>query len=232
MMAEASLILVNTHGRSGFKRFVMGSFAETLLLRSRVPVFVVSSKMRGFRPIKDLLFPTDFGVHSKSVFKQAVSIATRMKASLTIFHSVLNPVEPFFQSGIYLMGGNWIPIQPYFGNQIESFSRKARAWAKWASHKGVPTETVMQVEGQGVAAQIVQAARDRQTSFIVMAAQSGPTAAALIGSVTRQVIRNAECPVWVLREDMKVQPEIESESKSESKEDTAKFDNKYDKHAA
>ena len=43
--SEAVAIFVNTHGRRGVSRLLLGSFAETLLRRSSVPVVVIGPRM-------------------------------------------------------------------------------------------------------------------------------------------------------------------------------------------
>ena len=41
---EADLIVMGTHGRSGLRHLLMGSVAEQILRRSKIPVMVVPSK--------------------------------------------------------------------------------------------------------------------------------------------------------------------------------------------
>jgi len=40
------MIVIGTHGRSGLNRFIMGSVAEEVLRRARVPVVVVPPPVR------------------------------------------------------------------------------------------------------------------------------------------------------------------------------------------
>jgi nucleotide-binding universal stress UspA family protein len=42
-------------------------------------------------------------------------------------------------------------------------------------------------------------AKEKKAKFIIMAAESGPVASALLGSITRQILRTAPCPVLVCR---------------------------------
>ena len=44
---DASLLMVATHGRTGFKRLLIGSVAETLVRASRRPVLTVPSPVEG-----------------------------------------------------------------------------------------------------------------------------------------------------------------------------------------
>jgi nucleotide-binding universal stress UspA family protein len=46
---------------------------------------------------------------------------------------------------------------------------------------------------------VLKIANKEKVDLIAMAAQSGPVSSALLGSATRQVIRNAIKPIWILR---------------------------------
>lgn len=41
---DADLLVLGTHGRSGFSRFTMGSVAEHMLRHSTIPVYIVPGK--------------------------------------------------------------------------------------------------------------------------------------------------------------------------------------------
>ena len=196
---DADLLVVSTHGRAGLKRLLLGSFAETLLYHSKVPVWVVSERMKRALDFKHLLFPTDFGVTARMAFRYAVGLANSWGARLTLFHAIPHPIEPVLQSGVYLLGGGWIPIQAYFNREVERRTRHAERWAAWSRQQGVETEVVVDPEGMGLSERIITLASKRRSSVIIMEAESGPVTAALIGSITRNVLRGADCPVLVLR---------------------------------
>jgi nucleotide-binding universal stress UspA family protein len=203
---KAKVIFTSSHARSGLGRFLLGSFSETLLYKSEVPVLVVHPHLAHqesgvTHSIRNIFFPTDFGPNSEMMFREAVQLAKIFDAKLTLFHSVPHPIEPVLQSGVYLLGGGWMPIQNYLGNEVEKSKRRAQAWARWAkSQKKVEVESRIHVDGGSVADLILSIVKNQDFDLIAMAAQSGPVALALLGSVTRQVVRHASCPVWVLRE--------------------------------
>jgi nucleotide-binding universal stress UspA family protein len=199
VVTGADLIVLGSHGRSGFKRLLLGSFAETLLHQSKVPVWVVGEKMKRKPDFAHILFPTDFGPTSRTVFRYAVALAGSLGARLTLFHGIPHPIEPVLQSGVYLLGGGWIPIQAYFSREVDQRTRHAEKWAAWAKQQGVDTEVVVDPEGMGLHERITALAKKRRSSLIVMEAESGPVTAALVGSITRLVLRQSDCPVLVLK---------------------------------
>ncbi len=202
----AEAILVTSHGRRGLRRLIMGSFAESLLLRSQVPVLVLGPQTNSIPSLDHILFPTELNTESRSTLKQVAFLAQRLSARLTLFHSVPRPIEPIFQSGVSLLGGSWVPIHEYFSVEIERIERRARAWAHWARQQGVDADFVIDNQGSMISTSIFRAAKRLQCGLIAIEARSGRIASALIGSVTREVIRQASVPVWVVRENM-IQPE-------------------------
>jgi len=197
-------ILVGTHGRRGLSRLVFGSFAEQLLLGSHVPVVVVgrSTKVAELKS-GNILFPTDFSDASFSVFGRAVEFASRMHAKILLLHAIPNPVEPVFQTGIYMLGGGWVPYPIYREEAKNKSLVIAEKWVASGTEQGVEIEVMIDPEASSVTESVLAFAARRHVGMIAMAAQSGAITNTLIGSITRQVVRHAETPVWVLHAKQK-----------------------------
>ena len=199
---KSNMILVGTHAKKGLSRLFLGSFAETLLLHSEVPVLVVGPHAEVPHPdpkAESILFSTDFGQSSYSTFKGVLLLAKARDAKVTLFHCLPHPVEPFFQSGMLLIGGSYLSL-PDFLTQDEQRKRKvALRYIGLAKKRGVEVELIFNAGHGSTAQAIVDQAQREKSSLIAMAAKSGAVSAALVGSVTRQVVRGAPCPVWVLR---------------------------------
>lgn len=200
VQAEANLIVVGTHGRSGVRRLLLGSFAETLLLNSEVPVITVGPTAKKLPDFRHILFPTNFAPGSKLVFKRVVEMAKTLGSRVTLFHSVPHPLEPIFQSGVYLLSGAWLPTESYPSDRIGKANERACKWARWATHQGVETDAVIDASSGNIAEFILDLAHSRQSSMIAMQSQTGRIVSALIGSITREVIRHADCPVWAIHD--------------------------------
>jgi nucleotide-binding universal stress UspA family protein len=87
---KIDLVIVGTHGRTGFQHLVMGSVAEELLRSLPCPVLTVGPKVskRSMQSteIKHILFPTDLSEESRAVFPYLVSLASEYRALLTLLH--------------------------------------------------------------------------------------------------------------------------------------------------
>ncbi|MFL5813122.1 MAG: universal stress protein [Bdellovibrionia bacterium] len=203
---NAEMIVVPGHGRKGLGRFLTGSFAENVIQYSHVPVVILRPKIKISPKIQTILVPTQFGTKAKAVFRKIVDQAHGLGARIVLFHTIPHPVEPILQSGAYLAGGSWVPVQAYFSVETDRHRRRAEAWARWAENQGVPTEVIVDVQGSDIGDSIVYLAKSRNADLVAMESRSGPIASTLLGSITRHVIRNAQCPVWVYRPAFAVAP--------------------------
>jgi nucleotide-binding universal stress UspA family protein len=84
------LAVLSTHGRSGFKRLLMGSIAEKLFRNLSCPVLAVGPKLskrfRTLSEIREILFPTDLSLESRAVFPYLAMVAAEYSARITILH--------------------------------------------------------------------------------------------------------------------------------------------------
>ncbi len=84
---DFDLIVMTTHGRTGFSRLIMGSVAEKVIRFSPVPVLVVE-EASAVKPMNKILLTTDFSEYSNKAIPFARSIATATGAQLDIIHVV------------------------------------------------------------------------------------------------------------------------------------------------
>ena len=192
------LILVGTHARRGMDRLLMGSFAETLILYSKLPVLVVGPDSVALPSFETILFPTDFSSHSRVFFEYITHLADQLHSRIDIFHCMPSMVKPALESGMYLLGTSWIPMDEYMQQDSLERTKNMQAWVHWAEKKGVHAEYHLDQESHNATHSILAHVEKSKPSLIAMAARSGPVATALLGSVARQVVRHARCPVWVL----------------------------------
>jgi nucleotide-binding universal stress UspA family protein len=92
---ETDLIVLGTHGRTGFKKALLGSSAEEVFRRTNVPVLTIgpavsSSTHHGGR-FQCVLFATDFSPASLAATRYAVSLAQENQSRLVLFHVLPSP---------------------------------------------------------------------------------------------------------------------------------------------
>jgi nucleotide-binding universal stress UspA family protein len=82
---DYDMIVMPTHGRTGFSRFFLGSVAEKVLRMAHLPVLVVN-KERQLTDLDHILLTTDFSDHSKEAFPYAKEIAQKANAKLELIN--------------------------------------------------------------------------------------------------------------------------------------------------
>ena len=195
---DASLIVAATHSRSGMRRFFLGSFTESLIIRSTVPVLTINPHFREIRPFQRILFPTDFSHGSYRAFREAIELARKFKAKMTIFHAVPFPIEPYTGPKIYFTKSQRQMIRDYIDGEVWQARHHAHGWIRWAREKGVPTDLILEKRAGGITQLLLLHAQRIHATLILMEAQQSPLSSGVFGSVARQVVRHSHCPVWIL----------------------------------
>lgn len=198
--SKAELLVVGTHGRKGLARVILGSFTETLLSFSNLPVLVVGMNVQKNVDFSKILFPTLLETPpGESALPRVVSLAKDLNSKVTLLHSIQRLLEPAFQSGAYLLGGGWVTLPHFTDRQGSLKEKEAKNWVEYAKRHKVQAEYLIDADVPNSVDSIIQNAHIHHAGLIVIEAKKGPVASALIGSITRQIVRLANCPVWVLR---------------------------------
>ena len=192
---DADLIVMGTHGRSGFDRFTLGSVTEKVLRKASCPVLTLppgAAKVAEAVEYRLVLWPTDFSEPSERALELAVSLAVRAKGLVLGLHVV----ETF--------GGG--PLPPDSPEYVTAFRRYQCDDAKRALHElagqhegaGCPIDEAV-VVGKPYQ-EILRVAADRNVDVIVIGVRGrGSIDLTLFGSTTNQVVRRAPCPVLTLQ---------------------------------
>jgi nucleotide-binding universal stress UspA family protein len=183
---KIDLIVAGTHGRTGLKKLVLGSQAETIFRQASCPVLTVGphvpvSDAKRWNP-KTVLFTTDFSDTSVSALPLALSIAEESESNLVMLHiTTLIPIDDKEKTEIAVTGRLKALLPP-----------DAELWCK-------PEFTLkcdFPAEG------ILQTAEEHNADLIVMGVRSRtlPSAAShLPWATASEVVSRASCPVLTVR---------------------------------
>ncbi len=78
-------IVMSTHGRTGFSRFLLGSVAEKVLRLAHTPVLIVEDESE-VNDFKKILVTTDFSDNAAAAYPYALDIARRSGGELDLLH--------------------------------------------------------------------------------------------------------------------------------------------------
>jgi nucleotide-binding universal stress UspA family protein len=190
----ADLIVIGTHGTSGFEHLVLGSVTEKVLRQAPCPVLTVPPHARttSTLPFKRLLCPVDFSESSLAALKFAFSLAQQGTADLTILHVFEWPEE----------GDPLIYRSFSVPEYLRELERDAHARLQALVPDSIRESCRPHVRfAHGKAyREILRIATAHAADLIVMGVHGrNPLDLMLFGSSTNQVVRRATCPVLTLR---------------------------------
>jgi nucleotide-binding universal stress UspA family protein len=193
----ADLVVMGTHGLSGFERLMLGSVTEKVLRRAPCPVLTVPRPI-GETPLvpqaafKTILCPSDFADPAAGALRLALSLARENAARLLLLHVVEGWAEDDARDH-----SHW--TVPEYRRFLEKEGRERLHAAVGAEDRAaVAVEEVLAAGKPYV--EILRLAAERAADLIVMGVHGrGPVDVALFGSTVQHVVRAAGCPVVTVR---------------------------------
>jgi nucleotide-binding universal stress UspA family protein len=184
------LVVVGTRGRSGVRKFFLGSAAEEIFRQAPCPVLTVGphspAEPKQAGEITRILLATDFRLESTAAASYAISLAQEYQAYLTLLHVLAEPkagdlVHPSDLAASYTQRLHYL-VPP-----------EAELWC-------VPDFVV---ERGDAADKILEIAAQRKSDLIVLGIhqpQGLPGAATHLPMATaHKVVSHANCPVLTVR---------------------------------
>lgn len=195
----SDLVILGTHGRSGFERLLLGSVTERVLRKAPCPVLSVPRQADDGAPVgplfKRILCPVDFSDCSMRALDYALSMAQEADACLTVLHvlDLEGAISELWRDRL---------TPPALSKELETLENEKRDRLARAVPAGVSSfcevETIM---ARGTPyREVLRVASEKQSELIVMGVH-GRRAADLLffGSTTNHVVRQAPCPVLTIR---------------------------------
>jgi nucleotide-binding universal stress UspA family protein len=184
---DAGLVAVGVTHRRGSGRIVPGSVAEHLLHGAPCPVLVVpAGGSRG--PIRSIGVAFDPRPEAKAALVYAADLAQRLGARLTLI-SVLQPSLTY--------GAPGAPIDTYeLDEPAREALEKVVEGAASDAPAGIETRARVIVGAPGL---LLEEAGHEGVDLLVSGSRGyGPMKSVLLGSVSRQLVDHATCPVLVV----------------------------------
>ena len=193
----ADLLVIGTHGRSGFERLVLGSIAERLLRRVGCPLLIVPRATPDTTATVPGLFhhivaAVDFSQASAHAAAFATSLAEEADAHLTLLHALDLP--PQVEA--------WMVESEAGQSRLEQWRQGALARLRDLVPADARTYCHVEerVETDAASRVILDVAAERRAGLIVIGAHGGGRLDRMfVGSTAERVVRHASCPVLIVR---------------------------------
>lgn len=192
---HADLIVIGTHGRSGFDHFLLGSVTEKVLRKAECAVMTVPPADRTATPApasRTIVCAVDFSPASLKAFDYALSLGRELSATVLLTHVFDWPRDRPVPRGLELESA------AYRGKVHETIRAELQSLVPPDARGYCQTEDLVTVGRPHE--EIVRLARDRDADLIVMGVHGRSSLnLALFGSTANQVVRHASCPVVTVR---------------------------------
>jgi nucleotide-binding universal stress UspA family protein len=192
---EADIIVMTSHGYTGFTKWVLGSVTERVVAHATCPVLIVKNE----RPLSKLLVPLDGSSYAETAIEPALEIAAAMGGELTCLN-VIEPPADVANALVARLGlldpelDNWLKErnQTHARDYLESVARSC------ATHSTVPLNMVMRKD-QPADGILAYAEHEDMDLIVISTHGRAGMAKWLMGSVTEKVVQQAPCHVLIIR---------------------------------
>jgi nucleotide-binding universal stress UspA family protein len=178
---DSDLIVMGSHGATGFRKLFFGSTTERVLRETGVPVLVTPggsaprTREEVRKTVRRILAPVDLTAATDGQLSIVGSIAQALDVPLVVLH-VIEPVR------------SMVSAQPRVP-KIEAERRYRAERALEQATQSLPTGHVEALVVYGEPAEeIAKVAQDRDSGLIVMGLHSSPVLGPRMGSVTYRVL--------------------------------------------
>lgn len=184
---NADLVVMTTHGWSGFEHFWLGSVAESLLRLTHTPLWLMrpgESASRAAQPLRRILVPLDGSTHAEQVLAPVQSLAALDGARLTLARIL-----------VQRRGADQADVTAQ-KQEIEAY---LQVLATRLEAQGVPADIAVGTADQPARA-LLTLSRELQVDAIALATRGqGGWQRVVMGSVADKIIRASPVPVLVVR---------------------------------
>ena len=176
------MIIISSHGRSGIKRFLLGSVTDKLINLSPIPVLVVKEKSI-LNPMERILVLTDLSLNSETAFSYAKEVANKTGAVIELLY-------------VHVSDSSEVIATEALENMLRSFIVPHFADARGR------VETKVLLSGGSAHQGINHYLKERKFNLIIMAtAGKSSIEHLLLGSTSAQVARDAHTAVLFVPPD-------------------------------
>lgn len=193
--AQADLIGMTTHGRSGFVAWALGSVAERVISEADLPVFLVRrSSLPTGDNFRHILMPLDGSPLAEQALPQASALAQASQAKLLL----LQVAQTFDEGNRRILFRGEAEAE----NTLAQWRADAQAYlerlAQQMRAEGI--DCAYRVLAGDVAQAIVEAAQEEKADLLVMSTHGRSGLQRWVyGSVSGKVLRSLACPLLLIR---------------------------------
>ncbi|MEZ0393292.1 MAG: universal stress protein [Pseudobdellovibrionaceae bacterium] len=195
---NSQLIILTNHGRRGLSKFLVGSFAESLLEISPLPVLLLGQEVAEDSRKDRALFATDFSSESREAFFEFIRFLAPSFKELLLYHAVAMPSGAVVANQL---GGAPFYFSPELWlEQVNWAKSESKNWLSQIKQMDLPRSlhihTVIQEAFGDPGPAILKLAEREGISLIGMNSHGKKQHSFFFSSVTKDVLSSDQAEVW------------------------------------
>ncbi|MCW3101323.1 MAG: universal stress protein, partial [Chthonomonadaceae bacterium] len=198
------MIVLGTHGLTGVNRIFLGSVAEEIIRRARIPVMVIGPKVQApsetalEKTSLKILIPTTLGPNSLRAETYGAELAKRLNAEVILFHNMRDALPPLLQTAF--ANPHSIPaICDYFEETRESLLKQLRRKSEKIKKSGVNISYKLDSDTSSATESILKEVSTSGCSMLVMGTHGRSLVSGFfLGRTARDLILQSPVPVITL----------------------------------
>lgn len=193
---QPSFVLMSPHEKSFWARFAAGSFSDLILRKSSIPLLMTSTNMTAPDRIRNIFYPTDFGINAIAGLFRSFDLAKIFGAKVIVYHSTWPEKLSARYSEYNFFGVDAWPtyIAQKSGAYIED---RKQEFISEAKRQEMEIEIIIEEAAVSVATAISKKMEQLQPDFIVTMARHHGILFDSVGSTVQSVVKKSECPIYV-----------------------------------
>ena len=191
---HADLIVVGTHGHTGFRRFFLGSVAEKIVRLSKTNVMVARDDHRARSSFHRILVPTDFSAPARNGLHLAVTLAD-VDTQIDLLHCWHVPYVSTGEWGPGMLSSHEGPLREHLRQNAITMGEKAIAPYRKAMGSRL---SFVEIEGHPDHTIIEELETHRHDLVVVGSHGKRGLQRLALGSTAERTVRYAPCSTIVV----------------------------------
>ncbi len=193
---NALLIFANARTKNMWNPLRLGGFTETLIAISRIPVLLLNPDSKTSTKIPSILFPTDFGRESKDALLSLAPWAKAFGAKVFVYNQLETPAVYMSDFGV-----DWASqsasLQSMMKDIKKTRQKKAIPLLDILKEQNVESHLLIDDQRKSLSLDILDVAKKKSVKLISLASSTGTVAQTTVGSIARDILLQAKCPVLI-----------------------------------
>lgn len=201
---QADLVIMTSHGRTGFSRLWFGSVADGVLRHSKAAVLVLplaenKDKRRVIKPFRHILVTLDGSMIGDTILPAAADLARATNAQVTLL-TIVQPVRMLIPESVGTFASSAeIPDESATRYVVGEATRQLAEHAKALGEEGIKKVRTKVIVAEHVAHTILAFASDERVDAVAMSTHGRGASRLVMGSIADKIIRASRLPALVQR---------------------------------